>query len=169
MTGKESEEKGKSRREHLLLAEDIEGSVESLESRGDASIIDTYPTLNLVAVETGAGEVEKLRGEGYCPVEREVMEKIEPTLLERLSAKAESQVERLSALIDLDPYEDSNLREIEGQEGVEIEKSYPFLSSLHVSFPADLLLEIARLDFVKKLSDSRGEVRPTGGGEDGQD
>lgn len=151
-----------SRKRCLLLTDDFKSSANALSSRKDILIIDTIPGLNLITIETFQSELDELKKKrGYHIFDENVLTKIEPALLYKLKIKVNEHENNISILIDLEPFNNENITHIEGMEGVVIQKKYPFLSSIYISSPAKILLELANQKYVKKISDSKGDIRPT--------
>ena len=66
-----------------LLAEDFKSDTATLTTQGDLTVTDTYPAMNIIVVETTVSNLyEVLREGNYHVVDRAIIEKIEPAILE---------------------------------------------------------------------------------------
>ena len=153
----------------FILAEDMKSLLDIFSSEKDLTIIDTFPQLNLITIETSEMRLTEIEEKiGQPTIDRKCIDKIEPSLLDRLKADTTDQDGNVSTLVDLELYGEEDVKQLQEQEGVVVEKEYPFLSSIHISFPAKNLIKIAQLANVKRISDSEGDIRLTRGDTNGQ-
>ena len=158
-------EKTPSKNRFFLRVEDLKSSVDTLSSRQDTVVKDTFPPLNLIAIENTKMGLNEIKKEMSCSiVKKSIIDKIEPAIIGQLRMESVGEDVIMSTLIDLEPFSKENIERLEELKEVVVEKSYPYISLVHASFPAKVLLDIAQLDCVKKISDSKGDIRPTSRG-----
>lgn len=147
-------------KEIFILVDDIKSSIDDISSRDNMDVDNIYPHLNLISIKTFQTVLDDIVDENYNIIDKAIIDKIESTILDHMKTEISDIIENISALVDIEPFSEENVKQLDELDGIVIEKTYPFVSSVHVYIQTNVLLEVAQFEFIKKISDSTGDIKP---------
>jgi len=149
---------------YLILNRESDLDIETEGFKDRIEILNFIPSLNLMNVRASRKDIQKMvETNNICLINKSVIEKIEPFVIQKIKFESPGQEVIVSFLVDISPYNKEIITELKQIEGIEVMKEYPFVSAVHVSFPVNKLLQIASIDVVTHISDSKSKIFPLGG------